>query len=288
MIYESLYVYILIAVTGALTVYTDIKEGKIKNAHLAVILTITAVLYCIFMAKGALKISLLIPVNILAGLILGFILYAVRAWKAGDAKLFFLYSLLLVPTKNSYVLFLPCLSLFANIFLISFIVLIPLSLKDILCHKEAFFKNVASKNFLISFIKVWLIAFSVSFFIGPLINAYLIPDNTMMSLAFIFFCYLIYQLLARIKYITLFVSVLIVCAALKLLLFPEFPAIKEVMNFIGYTAGYSAITILFTRVITSEEKKYTRLPFSPFMLTGAILSTTPFLERVIQILRYLK
>ena len=154
MIYESLYIYILIAVTGALTIYTDVKEGKIKNAHLAAILAATIALYCVFIATGALKLSLTIITNALAGLVLGFILYTLHTWKAGDAKLFFLYSLLLTQNKNSYVLLLPCFALFANIFLISFIALIPLSLKDLIYHKKIRLKNIFSKNILISFIKI--------------------------------------------------------------------------------------------------------------------------------------
>ncbi len=286
--YELFAVYFLIAATGILTVYTDIKEGKIKNNHLAAVAAVATTLYCVFWFTGILKISLLAPVNILSGLIIGFILYALGAWKAGDAKLFFLYSLILVPNQNSYVLFLPCLSLFANIFLISFVVLIPLSLKNLLCQKKMLLKDILSINTVTTIVKVWLITLCVSFFIVPLINIYIIPDSALMTLAFIFFCYLIYRLLAKIKYATLFISVLVLSVLLKLMLLPGFPPIQQVIDSIKYTAAYSAITILLTRVIALEEKKYTRFPFSPFMLAGTILTTTPFLEWVLKALRYLK
>ncbi|MFA5337500.1 MAG: hypothetical protein WC330_04125 [Candidatus Omnitrophota bacterium] len=288
MIYESLYIYILIAVTGALTIYTDVKEGKIKNAHLAAILAATIALYCVFIATGALKLSLTIITNALAGLVLGFILYTLHTWKAGDAKLFFLYSLLLTQNKNSYVLLLPCFTLFANIFLMSFIALIPLSLKDLVYHKKIRLKNIFSKNILISFIKIWLITFSVSFFIGPLLAAYIAHDNIIISLAFIAFSYLIYRVLAKINYIILFVSILITGTALKLFFMLEMPSISQMADFIKYTAGYSAIIILLTQAITLEKEKHTRIPFAPFMLMGALLSTTPFLEWAIEMLRYLR
>jgi len=288
MIYESLYIYILIAVTGALTIYTDVKEGKIKNAHLAAILAATIALYCVFIATGALKLSLTIITNALAGLVLGFILYTLHTWKAGDAKLFFLYSLLLTQNKNSYVLLLPCFTLFANIFLMSFIALIPLSLKDLVYHKKIRLKNIFSKNILISFIKIWLITFSVSFFIGPLLAAYIAHDNIIISLAFIAFSYLIYRVLAKINYIILFVSILITGMALKLFFMLEMPSISQMADFIKYTAGYSAIIILLTQAITLEKEKHTRIPFAPFMLMGALLSTTPFLEWAIEMLRYLR
>lgn len=282
------FIYTLLAATGVLTVYTDVKEGKIKNIHILYLLIISTILYLVLLAAGKLKISLLMPANIVAGLLLGFLLYLTRMWKAGDAKLFFLYSLILTPSKNSYIIFLPCLSLFASIFLISFIALIPLSLKNIFYQKKIFFNNLFSKKNTILFAKIWLISFCVSFLILPVIYSYFVPSNTIMTLVFILFCYVVYQLLAKIRYVTLFAGVLIICAAVRLLLLPELPAIKEIIIFTKYTAGYSAITILISQIISLEEKNYTRLPFSPFMLTGAILTTTPFLKWVIEMFSRLR
>jgi hypothetical protein len=75
---------------------------------------------------------------------------------------------------------------------------------------------------------------------------------------------------------------------LKLSLAPETLSLKEIADFIKYTAGYSAIALCLAYIISSEKNKYIRIPFAPFMLLGAFLSTTRFLEQIIIVLRYLK
>ncbi|MCK9573111.1 MAG: hypothetical protein M0R20_01740 [Candidatus Omnitrophica bacterium] len=283
-----IYTYLLIAATGIITTYTDIKNGKIKNTHLIAILSIAIVIYGASITMGIFKLSLAIAVNLAVGLLLGFILYVLGTWKAGDAKLFFLYSFLLIPNKNSYALFLPCFTLFANIFLTSFLAILPLLIKDILYHKKDFFKYMTSKRSLITFAKTWVILFSLSFFVGPLILNYAPHDNTAAFFGFILFTYLIYRLVARTRYITLLISVLIIGVILKSLFMPEIISLQQIADFIKYTAGYSIITLILAYILSSEKNKYTRIPFAPFMLLGAALSTTKFLELVITALRNLR
>jgi len=270
-----------------LTTYTDIKKGKIKNAHLVTILSMAIILYCVSIAAGTFKLSLAAAINLTVGLILGFILYAFGTWKAGDAKLFLLYSLLLMHNKNAYILFLPCLTLFANIFLTSFFAVLPSSLKDLFDHKNEFFKYVISKKNLISFIKIWLILFSFSFFIGPLILNYA-SHNNIVFYGFILFSYLVYQIATKIKYLMLLLPVLLIGATVKLLIIPGSISLRQVIDFIKYATVYLIITSILAYIISSEKNKYTYMPLAPFMLLGAALSTTKFLEFAMKILLQLR
>ena len=81
------YFYILIFITAAISIYTDITQRKIKNLHLLWINIAAILLYIICLSAEMLKPSLLLILNPLAGLLIGFSLYAANLWKAGDAKL---------------------------------------------------------------------------------------------------------------------------------------------------------------------------------------------------------
>jgi len=284
----SIYIYLLIAITGILTTYTDIRKGKIKNTHLIVILGIAIVLYSVFFAIGTFKLSLALIINLATGLMLGFVLYTFGTWKAGDAKLFFLYCFLLMQDKNAYVLFLPCFALFANIFLISFIAMLPLSIRDIVYHRKDFFKYMISRQSLTRFIKMWAIFFSLSFFIGPLVAKYIPQNNTIVLFGFILLSYFLCRLATKAKYMVLLILILLTGIITKSLFMPEVISLKQIIDFIKYTTGYLIITLILAYIISSEKNKYTRVPFAPFMLLGAAVSTTKFLEFLMAALRNLR
>lgn len=127
-----------IFIIGFITCYQDFKEGKIKNKwiKLGIVWAIFAVLilflgsadipfikyfsggYSIIMPQGYfLKFFL----NVLFSLVAMYALWYFDLWSAGDAKLFFVFTLLL-PLKyygNSFLPFFPSFVLLLNIFLLA-------------------------------------------------------------------------------------------------------------------------------------------------------------------------
>jgi len=150
MIFNYLFLPVLIFIAG-ITAYQDLKYGKIKNKWIVLGLTYGVVVILIFFAwdlvadpiskfyylkiKGlatdapmpVFKVSLsyfkIIATNFLISVIVGFFMWRTRAWSAGDAKLFFVFALLL-PLEyysKSYLPFFPSFALLINIFIPIFI-----------------------------------------------------------------------------------------------------------------------------------------------------------------------
>lgn len=114
--------YFLISVAlliGALTTYEDIKFGKIRNRWILIGLVIgigtqLGLIGSIFSGDYILKVYL----NAGVALLLGYLIWRFNGWSAGDAKLFFVFSLLL-PLKfygRSFLPVFPSLVILINTF----------------------------------------------------------------------------------------------------------------------------------------------------------------------------
>lgn len=137
---------------GIITAWQDLKKGKIKNKW--IIFGLVWGLSCYFLllvvnliiGKGLLALSYLGEslINSVIALIVGYLLWRFNFWAAGDAKLFFVFSLLL-PLKyyqHSYLPYFPSFTLLINVFFFVFIFLV--------IHSFLFTIKFLSKKLLIS------------------------------------------------------------------------------------------------------------------------------------------
>ena len=274
----NIYFYSLMLITGALTIYTDLREKKIRNLHLIIVSAVAIVLYCVSFSSGALKISLHIIINPLVGLAISFILYVSGLWKAGDAKLFFTYSLLLPKNEYSFILPLSCFTLFLNTFLISFLFILLLSVYDIIHNKNIIFNKVAAKNAVFFLIQTFFITLCVSWIIEPIIAFFPFQNNIFINFILLLGGYtIIYKFMSKIKNNIFIIAIAIAGLGLRYKLMPSFFSFNNIISYLSSTFIYSIIFYIITNIVYSKEEKPTRIPFSPFMLLGALLSNTGFL-----------
>ena len=123
----------VLCLIGVITAWQDIKYGKIKNRWIIIglawglgcyflLLTMNLVAGKEFLTLFYVKESL---INSSIALALGYLLWRLDFWSAGDAKLFFVFSLLLPLNyyQKSYLPIFPSFALLVNIFLPVFIFL---------------------------------------------------------------------------------------------------------------------------------------------------------------------
>jgi len=117
---------------GLVTSYQDFRYGKIKNKWIISALIWGIGVYSIFSIWNLFSDSpvsfpyiLKVLINGSLALIIGYLLWRFNLWSAGDAKLFFVFSLLL-PLKfywHSYLPFFPSLALLINTFILALVFL---------------------------------------------------------------------------------------------------------------------------------------------------------------------
>jgi len=99
----------LIIIFGLITSYEDIYEGKIKNRYILLAILISIIIYISMIFVGITNPDININwsfltqtlINSFIALLLGFIVWLGNFWSAGDAKLFFIYSLIIPITIYS-------------------------------------------------------------------------------------------------------------------------------------------------------------------------------------------
>ncbi|MEI8348846.1 MAG: hypothetical protein WCI77_01715 [Candidatus Omnitrophota bacterium] len=280
------YFYILILITGILSVITDIREKKIKNIHLGIISLLAILLYLIGIFTGTLRLSLALVANPLIGLGIGFILYGARLWQAGDAKLFFTYSLLLPVNIYKPILPFSCFSLFINSFLLSFIVLLPLSLHSIIANKNKIIKQVVSVYTFFYFINLFLIILGISWVVQPLVKLFPLKDNVFLNFIVLGIAYsLAYRFINTLKRNKIVIGIVFVAGLLLHYLFvPQFFSAPIILQYLSNTLIYTAIFYILRIVISIKEEHPMRIPFSPFMFIGAYLSNTNILWWILKII----
>jgi hypothetical protein len=219
----------------------------------------------------------------------GLILYVSGLFKGGDAKLFFTYSLLLPVNKYNDILPFSCLVLFFNIFIIGFLFLLPLCVKDIIVKKHIIIKKVLARETVLYFGKTILVAFAISWLIGPILIQFYSKSYFFLMFIIVYLGYLtIFRFMDRIKYKgPVFIMIAAGCI-LRYILNSESFRFATIISYLKNISIFSAIFYLLRMVTAPEESGRQRIPFAPFMFLGAILSNTNFLRWIIEIRNYLK
>ncbi len=120
----------VIFILGFFIVKDDIKFRRIRNKYVFAGLSAGAFLYfaCFFSGSVSADYMLKVAVNSSISLAVGFLIWRLNFWPAGDAKLFFILSLLL-PLKyfsNSYLPYFPSFIILLNSFICALIFLLPI------------------------------------------------------------------------------------------------------------------------------------------------------------------
>ncbi|MEM4266547.1 MAG: hypothetical protein QW404_00630 [Candidatus Nanoarchaeia archaeon] len=175
---------------GLISSYTDIKQGKIKNKHILIALIYAVVVYLIIISLSTTQVRVsyfleLIVMGILT-LIVGFVIWYIGLWTAGDAKLFFAYSMLIPLSvyKYMHIPYFDSFNILINTFVpISFFLFIALLLRTSL-RKKFFFLKEALKPKIVLTLAVSL--FALSWCIESLFNIVNLETNYFITIPLLF------------------------------------------------------------------------------------------------------
>ena len=270
--------FLLIIITGVLTTITDLRYKKIRNNHL-IIIALAAVILTII--KGFLDKSLPMLQLSSAGcaIIIAGAFYKNDAWRGGDAKFFVLFSFLMPVTGYESRIFLPCIALFANAFIIASIFLVLLFIKDLLLYPKHVADNIFKNRPIDVLINVTFLTLCVSWIIFPLIHTFgLIRYGFLSFLSVYVISFFLLKQAGRLLHNKIFSIMVFSCGLFFRYKFsPGFFLWKNFLFYVSTVVIYSVLsTILFkwTEYITKSNE---RVPFSPFLFLGCLLSYTPFL-----------
>ena len=131
---------------GSVTTYEDVRVGKIKNKWILLGLMIGVTAYLIYLIIGALSLESIFKIYLNAGLALlfGYIIWYFDWWSAGDAKLFFIFALLL-PMEYYWRTELPYFPSFVILVNTFIPLLIYLFVQSVIFSLKSFFSSKAEK-----------------------------------------------------------------------------------------------------------------------------------------------
>jgi len=285
----NLYFIVLIIITGAFSIYTDIHEKKIKNKHLIFVCSAAVIGYLFFLITGGFQFSTSFILNISLTVITAFILYIARLWEAGDSKLFITYSFLLTPSVQNNITTVPCIALFANTFLISFLCLLPLYLKNIGRYRLNLTKRIISLQTAYYLSKIIFTTFGISWAIEPFLQYLPIKNSIFLNFLFIYTGYIfINKGIRRIKYKYIFFSLVLFGSLLRLIVFGQSFSFGNTISYLVRIAGYSLVVYMLNIVTAIEEKKEASLVIAPFMFVAALLTKARFLSWVLKTLQHVR
>lgn len=275
---KILFLFLLI-VTGILTSYTDCFQRKIKNMHLAVIAITTILLYSALAIRKEIILTPQLIANPLAGVAIGIILYATKLWKAGDAKLFATYSLIITSGKYSDLLPLPCLVLFANIFLVGLLFMMPFLFKNIILNKNKVINQIMSKKTLSLLLNSLIITFGISWIIMPLLELARLNRIFLLSFILMYLGYIyIYKFFNLIKKnIAMAICTVSIGFLVRYIYLPGSFSYANISVYIKYLLTLSLLFHILRIAMEENRAQMQRIPFAPFMLVGALLCYTDFL-----------
>src|SRR3989344_268444 len=92
----------MILFLGIITSYEDIKSGKIRNKWVvsALAYSLSINLFFLFYGRIPLEHFLKWLLYLIISFLIGFLIWIIGWWKAGDAKLFFAFAALILPPAN--------------------------------------------------------------------------------------------------------------------------------------------------------------------------------------------
>ncbi|MFH0861301.1 MAG: prepilin peptidase [Candidatus Altiarchaeota archaeon] len=200
MIYSSgnITLLIVISVIGVITSISDIRHGKIRNKHLAPMLLVGLLLnYILSIDSHAFFVY---SINVIMSSLVGFSLWELRLWSAGDGKLFIVYSALLplASYKVGFVSLFPSFTLLFNTFLLGlFFMLYKFFIETSYSQKELAVRNALNFK---AFLTALLFLLGLMWFSRILFEFSGLEGNILLSL---FFTYLLLSVFSRMQSLNL-------------------------------------------------------------------------------------
>jgi len=269
----------IILFTGALTIFTDLKSKKIYNQHLGLnaVMGIAAIIYTAFWAHENILFHF---INGLIALVAGFVLHRFNLWRGGDAKLFTLYAFLMPPLGGSNPLILSPINLFSCSFIIGSIILLPLYIKDSVTNNLLHSKRFQS---LINIIAITIFISWILFPIFYFVRAIHIP---IISVVIIYLIYMAARFMRKKigKNYIIIISGILFGFLMRLWLSPvslSWPALPFFLLKIGL---FSFLSAWIYGILENLKEQHDRVPFAPLLFTGCVLSYTPFLTWIMQLM----
>ena len=276
--------FVLIFIAGLITALTDLLQRKIKNHH-QVFIAAAAVLWHIINAVTHKTIPTQTLLSLTLAVVISITFYLMHLWRAGDAKLFSLYSLLMPPTGYEAWIPLPSILLFANTFIAGAIILTPSLARTFFLNRTAIMRAVLRQNtrsFLFSLSISWII-FPLLAFIGltqqrffpllPFLLVFILTkplyEHTMPLFKQPIFCILVFS----------------GGLTLHILLRPEFFLWTNMLLYLRNVLIYTILTNITLESIKHTADPRERFPFAPFLFLGCLLSYTPFLNKIFFLLK---
>ncbi len=285
--------FIFIALTiGLLTTVTDIYQRKIYNQHLCLGLGIGLVVTFYTLLINP-KIMVAHLTNGSLAFIIGSLLYHCHLWRGGDAKLFALYAFLMPSLGHEIPLFSVAIQLFTCTFIIAMIIIIPIFIKDIILNYGAITNNILARRSAIFQGVVTAIFFS--WIIFPIY--YIAKITNPVIIVTISYCMFIWGYdkyaenkenyminFLKKKYIDLCIGIPL-GFFIRLWLAPDslsWPVLIRSILAIGISV---TISICIHTAINHLKGYRDRVPFAPLLFLGCVLSYTPFLTWIAQLMR---
>ena len=221
---------------GIFTSYTDFKFNKIKNKTIILSFIYGLIAYLLiftfkFFNPSIFQISFTETItNILFAIVLGYGLWQMRIWPAGDGKLFIAFAFLMPPTvyQLGYQKWVPSITLFTNTIIISIIMLLVVTVFSL--KRKNYFSIIKRIGFEIisplrllesltyTFGGFWAIGY-ILYFLGLDTNTWLVLPLAILSF---------YVLKTKVKKYYIYIIVL---AALRLLFDQSVYSLDAIRNF---------------------------------------------------------
>ncbi|PIQ88741.1 MAG: hypothetical protein COV72_06675 [Candidatus Omnitrophica bacterium CG11_big_fil_rev_8_21_14_0_20_42_13] len=284
--------YPIIIALGVYSSYTDIKFHKIKNNHLlfATVCGLMGYAYLIAGNKIALDINLI--VNILFAFILGLMLYLADVWGAGDAKLFFVFCLLMPSNKYAWLFPFSSIAIFINIFLFSFIALLILSAGKIVKNKNKILAGIFPVKAMSELIKIFMTVFSLGWAVSYLSSLITLRLSPFLHILMIYFSYILFFRLANKTRGTYLIYLLFgLGLILRLILQPNDFTFFFLSHYATTSFIYTVIFYLLRNIFSLNKKSKENnqiIPFAPFIFLGTLITNTNFLLWAMNMVRIFK
>jgi hypothetical protein len=230
-------------------------------------------------------------INPVFGLAIGFLLYFTHTWGAGDAKLFFVYSLLMPTEKYAQIIPFPSLLLFINIFLLSSIAILILSIKQIIENKNLILNKLFSSNTLYRLSYSFLIVFTIGWPISLLTNL-LRPYATTFSMVLIlYFPYLfLYNMVNKSKKKYLIFIIFGLGLILRFIIQPQDFTPLYLLSYLKLITSYTLLFYLLRIIFGLNKSKENEriIPFAPLMFLGTLAANSNLIYYTMQVLNILR
>lgn len=283
--------YLLILFLGLFSSYTDIKFRKIKNRHLFLTIISGLIIYIYLIVNNRFIINYIFFINLLIALGLALLLYLSDNWGAGDAKLFLVFCWLMGTKKYPNLIPFPSVIIFMNIFILSTLVILVLSLGLIIKESAFVWKRLFSAELFKKLANSFLIIFGLGWII-PILITPLRPyfPNTLLVIILYLSYSIIYGIMQKLK--TNILSLFIFSAGIIARFFYRFSdfSLLNILIYLKKIVCYVFVFYLLKIIFdlnknTQENQKF--IPFAPLIFLGVIAANTDLIYWAMKFLNIL-